>query len=51
MVDLEKSYLQDTKYQFGQPDAEDAIGDLISDDITGVTPPAIYSADTDLNFN
>ena len=50
MVDLEKTYLQDTKYQFGQPDAEDVIGDLISDDGTGVTPPTIYSADTDLKF-
>jgi len=50
MVDLEKSYLQDSKYQFGQPDAESVIGDLISDDGTGVTPPTIYSADTDLTF-
>ena len=50
MVDLEKSYLQQTKYQFGQPDAEAVIGDLISDDGTGVTPPTIYSADTDLTF-
>ena len=50
MIDLEKSYLLDTKYQFGQPDAEEKIGDLISDDGTGVTPPTIYSADTDLQF-
>ena len=50
MVDLEKSYLQDSKYQFEQPDAESVIGDLISDDGTGVTPPTIYSADTDLKF-
>ena len=50
MVDLEKSYLQQTKYQFGQPDAESVIGDLISDDGTGVTPPTIYSANTDLKF-
>ena len=50
MVDLEKSYLQQTKYQFGQPDAEAVVGDLISDDGTGVTPPTIYSADTDLKF-
>ena len=50
MLDLEKSYLQDTKYQFGQPDAESVIGDLISEDGTGVTPPTIYSADTDLTF-
>jgi len=50
MVDIEKSYLQQTKYQFGQPDAEAAIGDLISEDGTGVTPPTIYSADTDLQF-
>ena len=50
MIDLEKSYLQQTKYQFGQPDAEAVIGDLISDDGTGVTPPTIYSADTDLTF-
>ena len=50
MVDLEKSYLQQDKYQFGQPDAESVIGDLISDDGTGVTPPTIYSADTDLTF-
>ena len=50
MVDLEKSYLQDAKYQFGQSDAEAVIGDLISDDGTGVTPPTIYSADTDLKF-
>ena len=50
MVDLELSYLQDSKYQFGQPDAESVIGDLISEDGTGVTPPTIYSADTDLEF-
>ena len=50
MVDIERSYLQQTKYQFGQPDAEAAIGDLISEDGTGVTPPTIYSADTDLQF-
>ena len=50
MIDLEKSYLLDAKYQFGQPDAEEKIGDLISDDGTGVTPPTIYSADTDLQF-
>jgi hypothetical protein len=50
MVDIEKSYLQDAAYQFGQPDAEDVIGDLISEDGTGVTPPTIYSADTDLQF-
>ena len=50
MVDLEKTYLQDSKYQFGQPDAESVVGDLISDDGTGVTPPTIYSADTDLKF-
>ena len=50
MVDLEKSYLQQSKYQFGQPDAEAVIGDLISDDGTGVTPPTIYSANTDLKF-
>ena len=50
MVDLEKSYLQQDKYQFGQPDAEAVVGDLISDDGTGVTPPTIYSADTDLKF-
>ena len=50
MIDLELSYLQDSKYQFGQPDAESVIGDLISEDGTGVTPPTIYSADTDLEF-
>ena len=50
MVDLELSYLQNSKYQFGQPDAESVIGDLISEDGTGVTPPTIYSADTDLEF-
>ena len=50
MIDLEKSYLQDSKYQFGQPDAESVIGNLISEDGTGVTPPTIYSADTDLEF-
>ena len=50
MVDIEKSYLQDAAYQFGQPDAEAVIGDLISEDGTGVTPPTIYSADTDLQF-
>ena len=50
MVDLELSYLQDSKYQFGQPDAESVIGNLISEDGTGVTPPTIYSADTDLEF-
>ena len=50
MVDLELSYLQNSKYQFGQPDAEAVIGDLISEDGTGVTPPTIYSADTDLEF-
>jgi len=50
LVDIEKSYLQNSKYQFGQPDAEAVIGDLISEDGTGVTPPTIYSADTDLQF-
>ena len=50
MVDLELSYLQNSKYQFGQPDAESVIGNLISEDGTGVTPPTIYSADTDLEF-
>jgi len=50
MVDIELSYLQDSKYQFGQPDAEAVIGSLISEDGTGVTPPTIYSADTDLKF-
>ncbi len=50
MVDLEQSYLQVEKYQFGQPDADSVIGSLISEDGTGVTPPTIYSADTDLQF-
>ena len=50
MVDLEQTYLQDAKYQFGQPDADSVIGSLISEDGTGVTPPTIYSADTDLQF-
>ena len=50
MVDIELSYLQEEKYQFSQPDAENVIGSLISDDGTGVTPPTIYSADTDLKF-
>lgn len=50
MVDLERTYLLDSKYQFGQSDAEAVVGDLISDDGTGVTPPTIYSADTDLKF-
>ena len=50
MVDIEQSYLQEEKYQFGQPDAESVIGSLISEDGTGVTPPTIYSADTDLKF-
>ncbi len=50
MVDLERSYLADSAYQFGQPDADAVIGDLISEDGTGTTPPTIYSADTDLKF-
>ena len=50
MVDIEQTYLLDAKYQFGQPDADSVIGSLISDDGTGVTPPTIYSADTDLQF-
>jgi len=50
MVDIEKSYLQVEKYQFGQPDAEAVIGDLVEGDGTAVTPPTIYSADTDLKF-
>ena len=50
MVDLEKSYLLDADYQFGQPDAYDVIGDLVDGDGTTVTPPTIYSADTDLKF-
>ena len=50
MIDLEKSYLLDSKYQFGQSDAYDVIGDLVEGDGTTVTPPTIYSADTDLQF-
>lgn len=50
MVDLEKSYLLETKYQYNQSDAYTVVGDLISEDGTGVTPPALYSADTDLIF-
>jgi hypothetical protein len=50
MVDLEKSYLLETKYQYNQSDAYDVVGGLISEDGTGVTPPALYSADTDLIF-
>ncbi|CAR63410.1 putative short tail fibre [Synechococcus phage S-RSM4] len=50
MIDLEREYLLQEKYQYNQPDAEQVIGDLISEDGTGVTPPAIYSADTDLLF-
>ena len=50
LVDLKKSYLLDSKYQFGQTDAYDVIGDLVEGDGTTVTPPTIYSADTDLQF-
>ena len=50
MVDLERSYLQDAKYQFGQPDADSVIGSLVDGDGTAVTPPTLYSADTDLQF-
>ena len=56
MLDLEESYLQEEKYQFGQPDVVSVIGStspngsLISEDGTGVTPPTIWSADTDLTF-
>ena len=50
MVDLERSYLQVEKYQFGQPDADSVVGDLIEGDGTAVTPPTLYSADTDLQF-
>ena len=50
MVDLERSYLQDAKYQFGQPDADTVIGDLVEGDGTAVTPPTLYSADTNLQF-
>lgn len=31
MIDLEKSYLGDPKYQFGQNDANTVIGDLVKD--------------------
>ena len=50
MIDLERSYLLEEQYQFGQADADAVIGDLISEDGTGTTPPTIYSADTDLKF-
>ena len=50
LLDLEKDMLLETKYQANQPDAYNVIGDLISEDGTGVTPPTIYSADTDLGF-
>ena len=50
MVDLERTYLSDPAYQFGQPDADAVVGDLIEGDGTAVTPPTIYSADTDLGF-
>lgn len=51
MVDLEKEYLLQTKYQYNQSTAYDVVGGLISEDGTGVTPPALYSADTDLLLN
>ena len=51
MVDVERSMLLETKYQYGQPDANNVVGSLIEGDGTAVTPPAIYSADTDITFN
>ena len=50
LLDLEKDMLLETKYQANQPDAYNVIGDLIEGDGTAVTPPTIYSADTDLGF-
>jgi len=50
MVDLERSMLLDSKYQYGQSDAYNVVGDLIEGDGTSVTPPSIYSADTDIKF-
>ena len=51
MVDLELEMLQESKYQYGQSDAENIIGEYISEDGTGVTPPTIWTADTNLLFD
>jgi len=51
MVDLELDMLNETKYQAGQENVPELIGPLVSEDGTGVTPPTIYSADTDMNFS
>ena len=51
MVDLELDMLNETKYQAGQANVPELIGPLVSEDGTGVTPPTIYSADTDMNFS
>ena len=42
MVDVERSMLLESKYQYNQPDANNVVGNLIDGDGTAVTPPAIY---------
>ncbi len=50
LVDIERTMLGETKYQYNQPNADSVVGPLIEGDGTAVTPPAIYSADTDITF-
>ena len=50
LLDLEKDMLLEEKYYANQPQAYSVIGDLVEGDGTAVTPPTIYSADTDLGF-
>ena len=50
LLDLEKDMLLEEKYYANQPDAYSVIGSLVEGDGTSVTPPTIYSADTDLGF-
>lgn len=50
MVDLEEEMLFEEKYQYNQDDVLDIVGDYISEDGTGVTPPTIWTADTNLLF-
>lgn len=50
MIDLEKSYLGDPKYQFGQNDANTVIGDLVKDFGTTSVIPTLISANADIDF-
>lgn len=51
MMDLEPSMLSQTAYQYGQSDAANILGNLVSDDGLTTSIPTLISADTDLSFN